>query len=423
MLLVVLLVVLPGAAWAATGSVTISRDEYNSLVKSMNNWNSYFKNRLEKDETKLKKVESTQSNALGIPNQASGSSETVDLTKMSSSDPYSSAPTGAAAGTPVFKTYFDLDLINRPGLNNGRTDFTFDNYHAFLFFEIAPAPNLVFSFDVNPLPRYFELDYQVTRKLLLRFGKIYIPFDDLSMQVPHNIFGGRANISRLALGAAFLPDLWTELGVGAKYLFIETPDFLLDADLYVVNGFGSTGPGTDPVNPADPNGYPSFSDIPLGPDNNRDKAIGARVHMLINHKLAVGASYYTDRWSNEEVKPLRLSLIGLDSQLRISNDTELRAGIVAMPVTLAYDSFVRNGYYLEVGQKFGGNRQYKGLLRTGGVQLDNRISAITDQKILGATILYHPGLIEYSFEHSEDLQNVPGKPNYSYTAARIIMAF
>ena len=47
---------------------------------------------------------------------------------------------------------------------------------------------------------------------------------------------------------------------------------------------------------------------------------------------------------------------------------------------------------------------------------------LTDQTLVGGTLLWRPDLIEYSIEYSRDLKEIPGKPNYSYAAARVIVA-
>ena len=366
-----------------------------------------------------------------------GNGEAVDLGNLSSAG-VGQAPvsTGSASSQghsgagamPDFKVYFDLDFIIRPGVEN----LSFDNYHSFLFFEILPTPDIQFSFDVSPSPHYYELDYQVTPRLQLRAGKIWIPFDDMS---PHNIFGGRVNVSRLyaETGApAFLPDLWTDLGVGFKYNIIDKPKFSMELYGYIVNGFRDGG--KDPVNPGSP--YPSFADLPTAADNNRDKALGGRLHMLIAQKVGLGISYYNCRW-NSDTGPnataypgsLRLSIFGVDGQIRIKN-TEFRAGVASMTMDLPVGGPAnRGGAYVELGQKFGKENAWKLMGRAGTAQLDDRVTDtngqvdLGDEEIVGATLLWKPSLIQYSVEYNRDLEISPAKTNYSYFAARIVMAF
>lgn len=334
-------------------------------------------------------------------------------------------PHAGAGAAPDFKVYFDLNFISRPGVEN----LSFDTFHSFLFFEIMPTPDIQFSFDVSPSPRYYELDYQVLPKLQLRAGKIWIPFDDMS---PHNIFGGRVNVTRLTAQSsapAFLPDLWTDLGVGFKVSAIDRPKFSLDLYGYMVNGFRSGG--SDPVTPGSP--YPSFADLPTAADNNRDKAFGGRAHMLIAQKVGLGVSYYNGRWNADTGtsagESRRLSILGLDGQIRIKS-TEFRVGVATMAAALPTNATVnRGGAYVELGQKFGKNNEWKLLGRAGLTQLDDRVTdtnpavALGDMQIVGGTVLWKPSLIQYSVEYSRDLAKAPSKLNYSYFCGRIVMAF
>ncbi len=67
--------------------------------------------------------------------------------------PASSYGRSDSAGSTAFnfKVYFDLNLVSRPGV----ADLTFDNYHAFLFFEGTPMPEIQFNFDVSSSPRFY----------------------------------------------------------------------------------------------------------------------------------------------------------------------------------------------------------------------------------------------------------------------------
>jgi hypothetical protein len=409
----------------------VTQEQFRQLVKIFKN----VVNRLDRVEKQVKDIESR-------PGGPSKKEEVIDLGASDAkvmSAPVEAASTrvgahGGSLAMPTFKVYFDLDLIHRPG--TGNNVFTFTNFHTFLFFEIIPTPDIQFSFDMNGQgsPNYYELDYQATPRLQLRFGKIWIPFDDLS---PHNIFGGRTNVSRLRLaGDAFLPDLWAELGLGLKYQLIESKTISMTGWVYIVNGFGSGG--TDPRQGG--TNYPSFAGSAVGTlDNNRDKAIGGRIHTLLGRKWGFGFSFYSGRWNDETSSVAqRVNIVGIDSQLRL-RATEFRAGLASMAVGLPggpgepYEptptntnpgkSFTRGGYYVEAGQKLGREQQWKLLGRFGFVQTDNRVLSAGDQQLVGGTLLWKPGLIEYSFEHSRDLLKRDDKISYSYSAFRIIMAF
>jgi hypothetical protein len=392
--------------WAQTddsaGSRPVTVNEYNKLLK-------YTKSLAEKIKTLEASAKAGHAGA--------GTEETVDLSQMGSTapaKPQSGSPHGVAVGSgPQFKMYFDFNLLSRPGVN----DLTFDNFHTFLMLESSPTPEWSFAFEVNPSPRYFELSYHKSPRLEVRAGKIWIPFDDLA---PHNIFGGRVNVSRLTLGEAFLPDLWTDLGVAFKYRVLDSRAFTMDAHLYTVNGFGSGG--SDPINAsASVQDYPSFSDKTVTADNNTNKAFGGRLALKLFQKLGLGFSFYQGRWSDEESDPYGMLMLGGDAQLRWKS-TELRAGLITMNVDIPAETYLRGGSYVELGQKFGKKDQWKVLLRGGMVQPDDRAISVTDQTLVGATILYQPGFIQYSLEHSQDIQDIPGKVGKSFTNARVVVA-
>ena len=386
------------SATPAAPTRTVSVEQYNSVIK-------YIK----KLSERIKTLESAQPQA--------GSEETVDLTQMDQKNAPSKAtsknpasPHGQQTFSPNFHVFFDLNLISRPGV----TDLTFDSFHSFLLFELAPTPEIQFSFDVNPSPNYFELDYQFAKRFTFRAGKIWIPFDDMS---PHNIFGGRVGVSRLTLGDAYLPDLWTDLGVGLKWQMVDSALLNLVSNVYVVNGFRSGG--EDYITPGGE--YPLFSDLPTSPDNNMDKAIGGRIHGTLFRKIGLGASIYSGRWSDQDDAARGLLIWGADAQVRLGK-TEIRSGISSMSADLGYDTVNRGGVYGELGQKFGAQSQFKALLRGGTLQLDDRVTDQNDRTIVGATLLYQPGPIQVSIEHSRDINDEVAKVDKTYTALRLIIA-
>ncbi len=279
----------------------------------------------------------------------------------------------------------------------------------------------MFTFDISASPRFYELDYNITPKLQIRAGRIWIPFDDLS---PHNIFGGRVNVSRLNPASnptmQFLPDIWTDLGIGLRYQLIDTSALQGVAHLYAVNGFRDGG--TDPSSQTTGQSYPNFSSTVLGADNNADKSIGARVHMMWARKFGVGVSYFRGGWTPSTAPAGKgLSMLGLDGQLRLG-PTEFRAGIASMNVDLPNDTMSRGGLYGEVSHRFGPRQQFRALARGGTLQLDNRVFDVTDQMIVGGALVYAPGMVELWGEYSQDLKVVTGKVNYSYAAARLVVA-
>ena len=324
---------------------------------------------------------------------------------------------------PNFKFYFDFLYAYRPGIA-GRGTQGFDSFHQVILVDINPTPELSFMTELSAAPRFYEVDYKTSERLTLRWGKIWIPFDDMS---PHNIFGGRINTSEFFEGwtnaQSFLPDLWADLGVGLKYLFVDTSALAAEGHLYVVNGFG--GGAKDPATPnAD---YPNFGNPLAGTDNNNGKSLGGRAHLKFMQRLGLGASFYRGAWTNKGAASQSINMYGFDAQLQPTSITEIRAGIVYMTVGLnppaTKSSFSRGGMYAEFGQKFGTDSKWKFLVRAGMAQNDNRVVDITDKKLVGATLLRNLGAVEISAHFSHDMQKVPNKPAYNFAALRVVTAF
>ena len=345
----------------------------------------------------------------------------VDLSALDASQASSSTENtsmslhhgGPSLIDPHFSVYFDLLLAYQPG----KAGFSFLNFHPELFMEVIPTPELIFSFEVNPTPRFYELDWQVAPTVQIRLGKIWIPFDDLN---PHNIFGGMISTNRLRLGSVyFLPDIWSDLGVGTKINLVDKSNFTLDAHGYIVNGFGNSG-APDPTGTS--SDYPIFSDGAIASaDNNTDKAFGTRLHALIAKVLGLGISFYHGRWTTDQQDAKYINMLGLDSQIRVGG-TEFRTGIISMAVGLPEDgSYNRVGAYAEFSQKFGAKDEWKVLLRAGYVDPDDRFTDENDVMTVGGGIRWKPGLILWAFEHYQDIKKVAGKKGYSFTMVRAVI--
>lgn len=326
-----------------------------------------------------------------------------------------SRPTTSETSPYSFKVYFDLNLVYRPGIPAPASELTFDNYHAFLFFEGTPMPGIQFNFEVVGL-RFYELDWQITPNLQFRAGKIWIPFDDTT---PHNIYGGRVNVSAINTGTAvFLPDLWTELGVGLKWNVLDVKNLNLVADAYIVNGMSDGG--SDPVNTSGK--YPSFSGNSTA-DNNLDKAVGGRIHGLFFNRHGLGLAAYSNRWTDQSDFAKRYLILGADYQFKMTSLTDLRLGIASMKVDLPNDTMNRAGTYAEFAQYLSHSRAWRLILRGGTLQLDDRVIDKNDQRIVGATLTWRPNVIMFSIEHSRDIQKFSGKSNYSFTNLRMVVMF
>ena len=355
--------------------------------------------------------------------------EVVDLNQMSATPAANPLQTGANApgpGTPTnagygagqkidlssvfFHFYFDFWLINRPGFG----PLTFQNIHSISMVEAQPREDLFFSAEVSTSPRYYEVKYApVGKKWNVRFGKIWIPFDDVN---PHNHFGGRTNTRQLLSGnTLFLPNIWTELGVAFESKLFDYRGWRSVGAVYVTNGFGAGG-----KNPSgDPGEYPSFSDADvLATDNNGDKALGARLQFNFKQSFELGFSAYTGRWSSQALPSKRLSLMGVDASYQFGR-FELRGGFLAGKVDLLDGSMKKGGAYAEFWTKLLPARTLRVALKAGILQYDDRYITANDLKAVGAGIYYRPNFIQYSIEHSQDLEKVGTKKGYGITWLRL----
>jgi len=341
-------------------------------------------------------------------------------------------PKPAPSAGPVFKAYFDLLLLARPRVK----DFTFTTLHTLLLVDFIPNDKLEFGFEVEGF-RYYELKWKINEKLRLKIGKIWIPFGDMN---PHNTFGGFINNSETMTptadgGQRFLPDIWADLGVGATYTLFEKNGFQLIGDIYLVNGFGQTT-DVDDVNGAVGAPYPSFAEPGgrLATDNNKDKAVGARLYGLINRNITLGVSFYTGVYSNQEPADpslvpdsLKLTMLGINALWRINRKFEVRMGYITMNVDLQNFNDVaqfakRNAVYGEV--KYNINDRWSVLARGGGINNDDRVDDPNDKTIVGAKVIWNVDtMIQLSLEHHKDIRDVTGvdKYNRDYTALRFVV--
>lgn len=373
------------------------------------------------------------------PEVPSSDDSSVDLSALDSGGadavasgggrPAASHSAGKGMGQPHLNVYFDFWLISQPsaGFNQG-DGFTFATIHNFFLLEVVANADLKFSAELSTAPRYYEMDYQLTRWLQLRLGKIWIPFDDLQ---PHNMFGGRMNVSRFSSSSAqtesalFLPMIWADLGVGLKFTILDREKLALEGHLYAVNGF--TGGGVDPINSS--TRYPSFSGGTASStvsDNNREKSFGTRLHALFAQTFGLGISAYEGRWTNKDDEKKGLGIYGMDAQLYLGR-FETRAGLASMKIDLPRanggSDFGRFGHYVETSYKLGEKRHWKVVGSFGSVNSDDRVVDINDKQIYLGKILYRPNNIEWSIQHSRDVKVVAAKGNKSITGFRVVMMF
>lgn len=331
-----------------------------------------------------------------------------------SSASVSSAPSAGGLGIPEFKFMFDFWLYHRPSI----APLTFSNIHTLAMVDIFPVPELQFSFELSPTPRWYQLSYQLTPKWELRAGRIWIPFDLIGPQFPHNIFGGFVNVSQFRQpgGTAFLPDIWTDLGVALKYQLADTAKLNWSLQMYVVNGFQDGG--NDPAAQVGTK-YPNFESA-AAIDNNSDKSFGFRSHMLFQNRLGVGVSGYMGRYTDASDEGKRVLMLGLDAQMKFGFGFDVKAGYAFMSVGLVTPSttpsFRRGGLYVEGTQRV--HRTWKLFARAGTVQNDSRVIGVDDVTMFGGGIIYTLGYLQLTVMYQHDLNTVAAKTSYDFMATR-----
>ncbi len=283
---------------------------------------------------------------------------------------------------------------------------TFDSFHNLFIAELHERGVFKFSAEINPNPRLFELQYRLNEKLTIFGGKFLIPFNHPN---PHTRYGGYV-ISSQNIGTedkTLLPDIWSDLGIGLKYKFLEFSSWYLKLNFYVCNGF--QGGGKDPLNGEY---YPDFSNTGKE-DNNSDKAVGFGLSAYFNRFMRVGFSFYTNMYE----LPLRLYIIGLDSKVIVLKNMDLEAGYIFFHVMLpAYSSFDRGGFYLKLNYDFSNN--FYSELMTGISQTDSRIQDEGDKTLVGLKFGYRVKIFDFSLIGLYDLEKFSGKTKYSYFGLR-----
>jgi hypothetical protein len=367
--------------------------------------------------------------------EAKSSDDSIDLEELNAAPPTASgghphgggamgpapgyiAPTFSGSG-PMFKFMFDFWLYNRPGV----APLTFSNVHTLALVDVTPVPELLFAFELSPTPRFYEVTYQFTPRLSVRGGRIWIPFDTIGPQQPHNLFGGLVNVSQFRQpgGSAFLPDLWTDLGLALKYRLADSAQFRWDIEGYVVNGF-QTG-GTDPAGLVGTR-YPNFESAGVV-DNNSDKSLGFRSQMVFLGFLNLGASGYFGRYSDPTDNYRAVAMLGVDGQMRLPSGFEIKAGYLYSQIGLVpgagADSSRRGGLYVEAGQRF--LERFKFFLRGGTAQNDSRVVSVNDITMVGAGLVYNRAFLQLSLMYQRDLNQVAAKSSYEFMAGRAMVVF
>ena len=204
---------------------------------------------------------------------------------------------GSVGGGPQgFKLFVDMLL----DYGVGEEKFEFRPNHVIAILQMTVLDNYLFAMHLSDDPVFFELNWTLSSRLTLKVGKLFIPFGTNEF---HHIIGGR--VDELS---HFLPETWSDYGLGLSYVLIDTDWLSADYDLYMVNGFQ----GDD--RPLVSAGFTS--------DNNMGKGLGARLKLIFFNNFVVTGSLYHDVWDAEDRYNLLFYALGL----------ELRPGAIPLPV-------------------------------------------------------------------------------------------
>jgi hypothetical protein len=157
----------------------------------------------------------------------------------------------------------------------GTKQFSFFPNHTLVIMMLNISERISLQLHIAPDPTFYELAFAVTPTFLIKVGKMLVPFGTNNF---HHIIGGRVDQASL-----FLPETWSDYGVGINHLLVDTKYVSVEYDAYVVNGFGG---GATPVI-----GNGTIT------DNNFMKGIGARAIVGLPKGIRVIGSAYHSMWN------------------------------------------------------------------------------------------------------------------------------
>jgi hypothetical protein len=298
----------------------------------------------------------------------------------------------------------------------------FNNLHADLYVDLFPVSGVKLLFEVSPNSRLYELDWRLSRKWELRLGRIWIPFDDMG---PARPFGGLFTRSEFTTHEtpAFLPDLWSDLGIAARVILSDDEEESSDAQFYFVNGFQDSG--LDPLRQSP--SYPSFGPgSSSNSDNNSDKAFGGRVQLTFKKRTTLGLSVYTGLYTSRQFDSARVTALGLHGSWKIGDTWRLRTGyavmFIGLPSGSATTGFKRAGAHFSLQKEW--SDQFRIMAGGSILQPDDRVVDLSDRFLLGLVASYFPlQNIELSGIFSRDMNKTAGKTQFNAFGLRFFMVY
>ncbi len=298
-------------------------------------------------------------------------------------------PGGGSLGLG-FKIIADL-LLEYPV---GAEKFEFTMHHTHVILQVILKEDLMFAIDISDDPVFYELYWNITPRFGIRAGKLMIPFGTNEF---HHVVGGR--VDELS---NFLPETWSDFGVGIHHVFYDGEFLSAEYDLFAVNGFSGTerpifGTGTSS-------------------DNNANKGIGARLKLDFFGYYGLAGSLYYDVWDPDDSKILVFYSVGLELRKgfidlpvldRIGLRGEWARGEVQLPGSnyqqgMIEHSFARAGFYGELLAQILEELNFR--FRLGRINPDNTVSDEGDVWVFEPALIVGSGKLTFRIAYQMTMQ-------------------
>ncbi|MBI2890313.1 MAG: hypothetical protein HYY13_05955 [Nitrospirae bacterium] len=261
-----------------------------------------------------------------------------------------------------------FQINGRFDLNYERTTFsgspsegedTLKNYHHFIFLSRRKKDE-PFSFTAEIVDQtFYEMGVKLGEGGGIRFGKVLVPFG--ADPLFHHSYGGVTGADQ-----KLVPFIWSELGVVYDRTFVQSSDFRLDGNTFLVSGYKGDDTKVLALNGA---GDPS------------KPAVGQRLRLGTGKYSLFGSVYYDQYVSSKSVLLYSLEATAGYGFLpwSILKNVSARAGALRADVKSdALGNYYHFGDYLQVDCRlpFG----FRGRYRGGAVTNENHTSLYFDDK-------------------------------------------
>ena len=314
--------------------------------------------------------------------------------------------TAAGAGGDSRQVGFKLFVDMLADYRVGERSFAFRPNHTYVILQVSVEDDVGFLFHISEDPIFYELEYNLTPRLSLLLGKLFVPF---GINDFHHIIGGRVDEQ-----SHFLPETWGDFGLGVKHVAYDGPALSAEYVLYAVNGFKGT------EEPVIASGTPT--------DNNFSKGLGSRVRLSFLRSYVATASTYYDVWDADDEQQLLFYALGGEVQScafgnlpvlnRMSFRGEWARGEIQVPGEnfqrgILKHAFARSGYFAEMNAALLRNLVFR--VRAGRINPDNTVTDDGDIEVYEPAILIGQGkkiwwTVAYQFTARPGLDYDPENP-------------